>query len=278
MATASKDKSLYLPELATLKKVTKMTETETYFEIALNSGQELGHQPGQFVEVSVFGTGEAPISISSSPTRKGSFELVVRKVGNVTGALHNLAEGATVGIRGPFGTSFPIDEYKGKDMLIVAGGIGLVPVRSYINYILDNRQDFGRLMILFGSRSPKERLFVDELAAWSERNDVEFLETVDKGDDTWKGNVGVITTLFPKIELDPDKTICTVVGPPIMYRFVIIEAKKKGLADEHIVVSLERRMKCGVGKCGHCQINNLYCCQDGPVFNYGKVKEYSEAF
>ncbi len=226
----------------------------------------------------MFGTGEAPISVSSSPTRTGSFELVVRKVGNVTGAMHNLAEGATVGIRGPFGTSVPVDEYKGKDMLIVAGGIGLVPVRSCINYILDNRQDFGRLMILFGSRSPKERLFTDELAAWSARDDVEFLETVDKGDDTWKGNVGVITTLFPKIDFDPDKTICVVVGPPIMYRFVIIEAKKKGLADERIVVSLERRMKCGVGKCGHCQINNLYCCQDGPVFNYSKVKDYSEAF
>jgi len=278
MATQTKDQSLYLPELATLKSVSKMTETETYFDITFDSGRELGHKPGQFVEVSVFGTGEAPISVSSSPTKKGSFELVVRKVGNVTNALHGLAEGSTVGIRGPFGTSFPVDEYKGKDMLIVAGGIGLVPVRSYINYILDNRKDFGRLMILSGTRSPSERLFADELKAWNERDDVEFLETVDKGDDNWKGNVGVITTLFPKIDFDPAKTICTIVGPPIMYRFAIIEAKKKGLPDEHIVVSLERRMKCGVGKCGHCQINDLYCCQDGPVFNYAQVKDYPEAF
>lgn len=278
MATASKDQSLFLPELATIKKATQMTATEMYFDIALNSGNDLGHQAGQFAEISVFGVGEAPISISSSPTKKDSFELVVRKCGNVTNALHALNEGATVGIRGPFGTSFPIEETKGKDVLIIAGGIGLVPVRSYINYILDNRKDYGRLMILFGAKDPAHRFFIDELADWAKRDDVEFLETVDKGDENWKGNTGVITTLFPKIDFDPEKTFCTIVGPPIMYRFCIVEATKKGLADDHIIVSLERRMKCGVGKCGHCQINNLYCCKDGPVFNYAEVKEYSEAF
>jgi len=278
MATASKDQSLFLPELATIKKMTKMTETEMYFDIAFNSGKDLGHEAGQFAEISVFGVGEAPISISSSPTKKGSFEMVVRKCGNVSNALHALSEGSTIGIRGPFGTSFPIEETKGKDIMIVAGGIGLVPARSYINYVLDNRKDYGRLIILSGTKSPAERLFTDELADWAKRDDVEFLETVDKGDDKWKGNTGVITTLFPKIDIDPENTFCTIVGPPIMYRFCLIEASKKGLADDHTIVSLERRMKCGVGKCGHCQINDLYCCKDGPVFNYAEIKDNSEAF
>ena len=277
MAAHKSNDSLYLPEIATIEKVSTMTATESYFKIKLDSGKELGHQPGQFVEVSLLGIGEAPISVSSSPTMKGGFELVVRKVGNVTGVMHGLKAGAKVGIRGPFGTNFPFAETKGRDILFVAGGIGLVPARSFINYVLDNRKDYGRVMILFGARTPADRLFTDELSAWAKRSDVEFLETVDRGDDTWKGNVGVITTLFPKIDIDPWKTACVIVGPPIMYKFVIIEAKKKDIADSDIYMSLERRMKCGVGKCGHCQINQYYCCQEGPVFTYEQVKPLPEA-
>lgn len=278
MARETKGQSIYLPQLATIERVETMTATEKYFQIRLKSKKELGHKPGQFVEVSVFGIGEAPISVSSSPTQGKGFELVVRKVGNVTGALHRLQAGSTIGIRGPFGKSFPIDETKGRDLLFVAGGIGLVPTRSFINYVLDNRKDYNRVIILFGSRSPAERLFTDELASWSKRDDVEYLETVDRGDESWTGNVGVITTLFPKIDINPAKTTCIIVGPPIMYRFAIIEAKKKNLKEEDIVVSLERRMKCGVGKCGHCQINNLYCCLDGPVFKLSDIQPLPEAF
>jgi len=269
--------SLYLPELATIKKVADLTATEKFFEIKLGSGRELGHRPGQFVEVSVFGIGEAPISISSSPTKKGSFELAIRKVGNVTNAIHNMKPGDTIGIRGPFGTHFPCDETKGKDILFVAGGIGLVPARSFINYVLDNRKDYGRVIIFFGARSPKEQLYLDELAKWRKSGDVEYFETVDRGDDTWKGNVGVITTLFPKIKIEPTRTSCVIVGPPIMYRFVIKEALDRHIAAHNIYVSLERRMKCGVGKCGHCQINGVYCCQDGPVFKYSDITHLTEA-
>lgn len=269
--------SIYLPELAIIEKTARMTATENYFRLKLNSGKELGHLPGQFVEVSVFGIGEAPISISSSPTLKGSFEFVVRKVGNVTGAMHNLKAGDTLGIRGPFGTNFPFAEAKNRDLLLVAGGIGLVPMRSFINFVRDNRKDYGRVTILFGSRSPAERIFTDELEVLKTSTDIEFLETVDHGDENWKGNTGVITTLFPKIKLDAANTFCIIVGPPVMYKFVIMEAKKAGLADDAIFMSLERRMKCGVGKCGHCQINNYYCCQDGPVFKYSQIKPLPEA-
>lgn len=269
--------SIYLPTLAEIVRTEQLTQMEKLFDIRLKNGRELGHQPGQFVEVSLFGIGEAPISVSSSPTKKGSFEIAVRAVGNVTKALHNLDRGATVGIRGPFGKGFPVAELKGKDILFVAGGIGLVPLRSLINYVLDHRSDFGRLQVLFGAKTPAEQLFLNELAKWRTRKDMEYLETVDRADDRWKGNVGVITTLFPKITIDPKKTVAVIVGPPIMYRFAILEAQVKGIPDEQIIVSLERRMKCGVGKCGHCQINNLYVCQEGPVFTYAKIKDLKEA-
>jgi len=275
---ATNEQSLYAPVLATIEKAEMMTATEKYFKIKLNSGEDLGHKPGQFVEVSVFGIGEAPISVSSSPTTKGYFELVVRKVGNVTSVLHSLEAGATVGIRGPFGTNFPFEEAKGRDILFVAGGLGLVPARSFIRYVLDNRGDYGKVTILCGTKSPEERLFTDELAEWNSRDDVNFLETVDRSCDAWKGCVGVITTLFPKIDIDPAKTTAVIVGPPIMYKFAIAEAKKRDVSDSNIIVSLERHMKCGVGKCGHCQINNLYCCQDGPVFKYSELGDIPEAF
>ncbi|MCX6002839.1 MAG: 4Fe-4S dicluster domain-containing protein [Chloroflexi bacterium] len=177
-----------------------------------------------------------------------------------------LGQRPVVGIRGPFGNGFPISTMAGKDLLLGAGGTGLFPLRSLVQYVLDKRSSFGRMILLFGARSPSERLFVDDLAAWKQNPDIEFLETVDKGDKDWSGNVGVITTLISKVQFDPKKTVAVVVGPPIMYRFIIAELKKRDLADENIIVSLERRMKCGVGKCGHCQINNVYVCQEGPVF------------
>ncbi len=269
--------SIYLPSLAEIVRTEQLTKMEKLFEIKLQNGQELEHQPGQFVEVSLFGIGEAPISVSSSPTKKGSFELAVRAVGNVTQALHTLNRGATLGIRGPFGKGFPIEEMKGKDILFVAGGIGLMPLRSLINYVLDNRSHFGRVLVLFGAKTPAEQLFLDELAKWRQSKDMEYWETVDRSDGQWKGNVGVITTLFPKITVDPQKTIAVIVGPPIMYRFAILEAQVKGIPDDQIIVSLERRMKCGVGKCGHCQINHIYVCQEGPVFSYAKIKDLKEA-
>lgn len=277
-ATFAKEQALYLPQEAIIEAESAMTSTEKYFKLKLNSGKELGHKPGQFVMVSMLGYGEAPISVSSSSTFKGAFELVVRRAGNLTGAMHKLKTGDKLGIRGPFGTNFPTKETKGRDLLFVAGGIGLVPLRSFINYVLDNRKDYGRVIILFGSRSPAERLFTEETKRWQKLDGVEFFETVDRADKGWNGNVGVITTLFPKIsKVDPANLSCIIVGPPVMYRFVIIEAKKIGIKTNEIYVSLERRMKCGVGKCGHCQINHIYCCQDGPVFKYSDIAGLPEA-
>jgi sulfite reductase subunit B len=270
-------KELYTPQPAKLISVRELAEKEKVFEFRLKDGRELGQRPGQFVEVSMMGIGEAPISISSSPTRSGSFQLAIRNVGDVTNALHNLQAGATVGIRGPFGNGFPLETLQGKDLLLIAGGIGLFPLRSLIQYVLDRRDFFGKVVLLCGARSPSERMFVDELAEWSKRQDIEFHETVDKGDKDWTGNTGVITTLIPKINIDAKKTMAVVVGPPIMYRFVIVELKKRDLPDENIIMSLERRMKCGVGKCGHCQINGVYVCQEGPVFSLAQLRNLREA-
>jgi NAD(P)H-flavin reductase len=271
-------KDIYRPEPAEALDVQRLTELETYFLLRPDSGRPPGHMPGQFMEVSVPGVGEAPISISSPPTREGGFEMIVRRAGNVTEAMHRLVPGDKVGIRGPFGNHFPVEaEMQGQDVLFICGGIGLVPVRSAILYVLDRREDYGRVTILYGTKTVAERLMLDELAEWAARADVEFAETVDRGDESWKGHVGVITTLMPKLEVDPASTIAIVCGPPVMYKFVVLELFGMGVRPERIYLSLERHMKCGVGKCGHCQINGVYVCQDGPVFRYADVEDLEEA-
>jgi sulfite reductase subunit B len=275
---AETENRLFMPVVARITNVVQLTALEKIFTIQLPQGMSLDHRPGQFVEVSMLGTGEAPISISSSPSRSnGSFELCVRKVGDVTQAIHQLKVGDMVGIRGPFGHGFPYEKFRGKDILFAPGGLGLAPLRSLINQVLDERALYGRVLILYGARNPSELLFKDELEAWSKRQDVEFLVTVDRGDETWKGNTGVITTLFKDVSVNPRNTIAVTCGPPVMYRFVLMELLGKGILEGNIYLSLERKMKCGIGKCGHCQINSVYACQSGPVFSYREIKGLEEA-
>jgi sulfite reductase subunit B len=272
------EEELYLPTMARITRVQPMTHLEKLFNLELPDGLSLGHRPGQFVEVSILGVGEAPISISSSPSRSnGSFELCVRRVGDVTNALHKLEAGAMVGIRGPFGRGFPYEKFRGKDVLFAPGGLGLAPLRSLINQVLDERATFGRVMILYGARNPAELLFKEELKEWAGREDLELHVTVDRGDENWTGNVGVITTLFRKISINTRNTVAITCGPPIMYRFVLMELLGKGISNGNIYLSLERHMKCGVGKCGHCQINDVYACQSGPVFPYSEIMGLEEA-
>ena len=274
----SERQSPYLPESAELLEVQELAEKEKLFRIRFSNGRPLGHTPGQFVEVSIFGIGEAPISIASSPTRDGGFDIVARAVGSLTQCLHRLKPGDTVGIRGPFGNGFPVPRLTGHDLLFVAGGIGLSPLRSMIQYAIDRRQEFGRIVILYGCREPAEQLFREELAKWRQRADIEFKESVDRCplDVTWGGSVGVITTLFPQIEIDPLRTFALIIGPPVMFRYVVAECLKRGMAEEQILLSLERRMKCGMGFCGHCQINNTYVCLEGPVFSYAELSKLRE--
>ena len=267
---------IYLPELATITKRRMLNGTELYMHLEFDSGKELGHIPGQFVEVSLAGIGECPISISSSSTQKG-FELVIRNAGSLTKAIHNLEVGDKLGIRGPYGSTYPIEQAKGKDLVFICGGIGLVPQRSFIRYCLDNRQDYGRITVLLGTKCYDMRLFREEIAMWMERKDMMVMETIDQAHDCWNGNVGVVTTLIPKVEGDLPNSLALVCGPPIMYKFVLMALAEAGVPESSIYVNLERRMKCGVGKCGHCQINDKYVCQDGPVFRFSDLALVPEA-
>ena len=272
------NRSIYLPEVGTLQKFENMTDKDRFFEFTLE-GRDLDHQPGQFVELSIPGIGEAPFSISSSPTKQGSFEMLIRNVGKVTEAVHRLEPGDQVGIRGPFGSHFAVERYQGKDLLFIAGGLGLAPLRSAINYVMDKREDYGRVTILSGARDRSQRLFPEEVKRWSRAPHTLVLETLDQGDEAWSGQTGVITTLIPMVSdrITPSDTKAFVVGPPVMYRFVIRELEALGFDDKDILVSLERRMECGVGKCGHCQIDDIYVCQEGPVFTYDSIRESMEA-
>ena len=272
-----KDESLFLPKEAEVVKAVQVTATEKHFKLKLRNGDVFEYEPGQIIEAGRFGYGEVPLGLASSPVDSDTFDVVIRKVGKVTSALCDLEEGDTMTVRGPFGNGFPVDELKGKDILIVAGGIGLCPVRSMIQYILQHRDAFGKFTLFFGARTPSDLLFEEDLEAWRCSNCMTYLETVDNGDEAWKGNVGVITTLFPKAEgIGPDTRVI-ICGPPVMYKFVIIELDKSGIPRENIFVDLERRMKCGVGKCGHCQINDKYVCLDGPVFRYSEIQALEEA-
>ena len=274
---ALKDSS-YKLKRAKILQTKKLTAHEKFFKIALRDGSPLDHEPGQFIMVSLLGIGEVPISICSSPARRDSFDLCVRAVGKVTRSLHKLKTGHEIGIRGPYGKGFPIRILEGNDLLVIAGGLGIAPLRSLITYVLDNRRDFGKVHILFGCKEPKDMLFSDELEQWNERTDLHYACTVDRADPDWAGNVGVITKLIPGVDIEPLRTFAAVVGPPVMYNFVIKELLSKGIPEQQILLSFERNMKCGNGKCGRCQIQNLYVCQNGPVFNYERIKNLSEAF
>lgn len=268
-------KSLYVPTDCEIVAVSELTPSEKLFRLRLPGGAALGHLPGQFVEISLLGWGEAPISVASSPTRAGIFELGVRRAGSVTGALHRLGAGDRIGIRGPFGRGFDLPRLAGQDLLLISGGCGLAPLRSLIQYCEDRPGEFGRITILYGAKSPADLLFKEEIACWEASARFNCSRTVDRisDGDCYSGDVGLITALIPPLAVDPQRTMAVLVGPPVMYRPVIAELGRKGLDSSRIAVSLERQMRCGVGKCGHCSIEHLYCCQDGPVFWLNEVEE-----
>ena len=273
-----KNFSPYVPRPATLVEKEQLSDTVSRFAFRLDSGRNLAHKPGQFIQLSIYGVGEAPFSVCShSAPENLEFELAVRKIGTVTTALHGLEPGAKVGVRGPYGSFFPIQEFVGKDTLFIAGGLGYIPLRSLLSYQLRHRDEFGRIIVMIGTRTPSERIFVHEIEELKGRSDVEVLETVDRAEEGWTGNVGVVSTLLPKISMDIENTYVAMVGPPIMYRFVIKDCCGLGIPPERIYVSLERKMKCGLGKCGHCQINGKSACIHGPVFKYTAIEPLEEA-
>lgn len=264
--------SQYLPIPAKIAKIETLTENEKLYTLELPDGLPFESRPCQFVMVSLYGFGEAPISIASGPDDR-DLVLCIRKVGSLTNKIHELKEGDIVGIRGPYGNGFPVEKLEGKDLLFVAGGLGLAPLRSLIRYVLAHRRDFGEFTLFYGCKTQHDRLFINEIEEWENRDDINFHETVDIGDLNWNKNVGLITSLFKFFDNPSQDTMAFIVGPPVMYRFVIRELLKKGVLLPNIYMDLERRMRCGLGKCGHCQMNAVYVCQDGPVFNYHEMIE-----
>lgn len=229
-------------------------------------------RPGQFNMLYTFGVGEVPISTSGDPADPGAIAHTIRAVGSVTRQLARLREGDCLGLRGPFGSSWPVEEMRGRDIVFVAGGIGLAPLRPALYHVLRHRQDYGQVALLYGARTPADRLYVGELETWQRRGGLQVLVTVDRADKSWAGNIGLVTTLFPAARFDP-RTVCGMIcGPEVMMRFVQQEFAKRGLGDDQIYVSLERNMQCAIGFCGHCQFGPSFVCMDGPVFRFDRIK------
>jgi sulfite reductase subunit B len=276
--TAGHGGDSYEPSLAEVINVENLTKEEMLLELRMLDGRALGHQPGQFVQLSLLGVGEAPISVCSSPTRPSFFELCVRSAGDVTEELHEVSMGDYLGIRGPYGKGFPLDKMQGRDVLIIAGGIGIAPLRSLIEYVFDLRREFGRFIIIYGEKNPESILFKKDVLSWQEHPEVELFLTVDRPDRSWKGRTGTLLLSLREVRIQSRNSLVVAsVGPPAMYRFVAVELFKKGIREEQIFFSLERRFKCGMGKCGHCQLNDYYVCLDGPVFNYSALRGRPEA-
>ncbi|MGB2957664.1 MAG: FAD/NAD(P)-binding protein [Bacteroidota bacterium] len=228
--------------------------------------------PGQFNMLYVHGTGESALSISSDPSKHKVLGHTIHKVGTVTSALSRLKRGDVLGVRGPFGSGWPVEAAHGKDVVVVAGGIGLAPLRPLIYALLRKRKDFGRIIILYGGRSPLDLLYRVELEHWGREHDTEVLLTVDRGDTSWKGYIGVVTSLFTYIKLDARETVAYVCGPEIMMKFTVDELQTGGVPPEQIYLSMERNMKCAIGFCGHCQFGPTFICKEGPVYPLPRVR------
>jgi NAD(P)H-flavin reductase len=271
----------YRPYLGTLVGVQDLATDIRMFQVELDDPEERAsfmYQPGQFAFVSAFGVGEAPFCLTSTANRGSALEFAVNKVGTVTSAVHRLGEGDVVGVRGPFGNCFPLDEMKGKDMILLGGGIGGAPIRPVIHTILDNRVDYGKLTILWAARLPSLLIFTEEFDEWQAAPDTALHLTVDEGDGAWTGNVGLITELLEKVAPSPEDAVTITCGPPIMIKFTLLTLEKLGFTPEQMIVTLEAKMKCGMGKCGRCNLGEKFVCTDGPVFSYEEISGFLESF
>lgn len=261
-----------VPHVARVTSRRQDTADVFTLELDLGSAGLVPFTPGQFNMLTVFGVGESAISVSGDPAADGGIIHTIRAVGSVSRALTELEEGASLGVRGPFGVGWPMAELEGKDVLVIAGGIGLAPLRPVIYRLLGDRDRYDRVSILYGTRSPDDILYLDELEAWRSRLDVHLEVTVDHASDGWRGDVGVVTTLLPRAAIDPERTVALLCGPEIMMRFGVQALTAAGLPESSIWVSMERNMKCAIGLCGHCQFSPVFICRDGPVFRYDRIQ------
>jgi len=269
------------PYLGTLVGVKDLATDIKLFQVELNDAQarqRFTYRPGQFAFLSAFGVGEAPFGLASIPSRGTALEFAIAKVGTVTAALHAMEKGSIVGVRGPMGNCFPLEEIKGKNVIVLGGGIGGAPLRPVIHTILDHRDDYGHLTILWAARHPSLLVFTDEYDDWRAAPRTELHLTVDQGDASWTGNVGLITELLEKVAPSPENAVTITCGPPIMIKFVMLTLQKLGFTAGQMITTLEAKMKCGIGKCGRCNLGEKFVCVDGPVFTYTEISQFLESF
>jgi len=264
-----------LPVAVRVASVSRDTyDTCTLVTEPANGGSLPSFEPGQFSMLYRYGVGEVPISISGDPGVANRLVYTIRAVGAVSTSLVTRQAGDIITMRGPFGSCWPVEKARGGDVLVVAGGIGLAPLRPVIYHVLNNRKDYGRLTVLYGARSPKELLFTKELKSWSAQPDTQVLTSVDTGGTSWRGHVGVVTTLFEYVKLRPERIVAMTCGPEIMMRFVTRQLEGRAIPHEKIYLSMELNMKCAVGFCGHCQMGPYFLCKDGPVFSYAEMRQW----
>lgn len=275
--------NIYLPKLVTIEDIYEEGPGVRSFRLVFKDQKlrdSFDFKAGQFGLYSAFGLGESTFCIASSPTRKGYFQCTFRNTGRVTSALYALSIGDTIGFRGPYGNWFPIDEWKDKNIVFVAGGIGLPPVRSVIWNCLDRREYFGNITVVYGAKTVGELTYKEELRHWDDRTDVTLVQTVDPGGETaeWKGAVGFVPTVLEEAAPKAENTIAVVCGPPIMIKFVLNVLGNLGFSDDDIYTTLENKMKCGVGKCGRCNVGDIYICKEGPVYTAAEIKKMYNDF
>ncbi len=266
----------YLPEVATIKDVIEETPNIKSFRVVLNDEEKMkafSFEPGQVGQLSIFGIGESTFVINSPPTRKEYLQFSVMYVGEVTTQLHNLKAGDQIGVRAPLGNWFPYEDMQGKDILFIGGGIGMAPLRTLLLYMLDNRKDYGDISVIYGARSPQDLCYKEELPDWEKREDLNLILTVDREFPDWNKRVGFVPTVLNEEAPSPKDKVAITCGPPIMIKFVLEGLVKLGFKDEQIITTLEKRMKCGIGLCGRCNIGTKYVCADGPVFSMAQLKE-----
>jgi len=268
--------NLLMPESATIQEVVQETANIKTFRITLDDEQKMkdfSFMPGQVGQLTAFGTGESTFVINSSPTRMDYLQFSVMQVGEVTQRLHQLRPGDTVGVRAPLGNSFDVESMKGKDIVFIGGGIGMAPLRTLLVYMLDNREEYGDITLLYGARSPADLSYKTDLDEWKQRDDINIHLTVDVETPDWDGTVGLIPNVLKDINPASKNGVAVTCGPPIMIKFTLMALQELGFEDDQIVTTLEKRMKCGVGLCGRCNIGSKYVCIDGPVFTYAQLKE-----
>ncbi|MDP2940325.1 MAG: FAD/NAD(P)-binding protein [Candidatus Omnitrophota bacterium] len=264
-------KNPYLPIEAVIKDI--RLETNTIKTFRIRPKEAIDFKTGQFVQLSVPGFGEAPFTPSSNPANKDEMEITIMKAGKITSILDEISSGESLGIRGPFGKGYPIEEFKGKEILIVGGGVGLAPLRSLLFTLFSCLNDYPKLAIRYGARTPSDIVYKESIPLWQKKDKVDFVLTVDIGDATWSGNVGLVTTILKDLPLDCKEAKAVVCGPPIMMKFTTFKLLDQGFKPDNIYLSMEKNMSCGLGKCGHCRLGRFYVCKDGPVLTLDKIKD-----